>query len=74
MIKTGRLVVAHEATKTGGAGAEIAQSAQEGAFDFLEAPILRVAAEDQPAPMGTLQDYVFPNKEKVIAAVREVMA
>ena len=74
VIKTGRLVVAHEATKTGGAGAEIAQSAQEGAFDFLEAPILRVAAEDQPAPMGTLQDYVFPNKEKVIAAVREVMA
>jgi acetoin:2,6-dichlorophenolindophenol oxidoreductase subunit beta len=74
VIKTGRLVVAHEATKTGGAGAEIAQSAQEGAFDFLEAPILRVAAADQPAPMGTLQDFVFPNKDNVIAAVREVMA
>ncbi len=74
VIKTGRLIVAHEAAKTAGAGAEIAQVAQEGAFDYLEAPILRVTGDDQPAPVGTLQDLVFPNKEKVIAAVRSVMA
>jgi pyruvate dehydrogenase E1 component beta subunit len=73
VIKTGRLIVAHEAMKTAGAGAEIAQSAQEGAFDFLEAPILRVAADDQPAPTGVLQDLVFPTKEKVIAAIRQVL-
>lgn len=74
VIKTGRLIVAHEAARTAGAGAEIAQTAQEGAFDYLEAPILRVTGDDQPAPVGTLQDLVFPNKEKIIAAVRTVMA
>lgn len=74
VCKTGRLIVAHEAVKTAGAGAEIAQSALEGAFDYLEAPIIRVAAADQPIPTGSLQDLVFPNKEKVVAAIREVMA
>ena len=71
--KTGRLVVAHEAVKTGGAGAEIAQSAMEGAFDYLQAPILRVASKDLPIPTGKLQDLVFPTKDDVVKAVREVM-
>ena len=71
--KTGRLVVAHEAVKTGGAGAEIAQSALEGAFDYLQAPIQRVAAKDLPIPTGTLQDIVFPNSGDVEKAVRTVM-
>lgn len=74
VAKTGRLVVAHEAAKTGGAGAEIAQTALEGAFDYLEAPILRVAGADQPIPVGSLQDLVFPDKAGVLAAIREVMA
>lgn len=74
VIKTGRLIVAHEAHKTGGAGAEIAQSALEGAFDFMEAPVIRVAAADQPIPVGKLQDAVFPTKEDVIKAIREVTA
>lgn len=74
VCKTGRLIVAHEAVKTGGAGAEIAQSALEGAFDYLETPIVRVAGADQPIPVGGLQDMVFPDKGKVIAAIREVMA
>ena len=72
--KTGRLIVAHEAVKTAGAGAEIAQAALEGAFDFMEAPVVRVAGADQPIPVGSLQDYVFPHKEQVIAAIREVTA
>jgi pyruvate/2-oxoglutarate/acetoin dehydrogenase E1 component len=71
--KTGRLVVAHEAVKTGGAGAEIAQTAMEGAFDYLQAPIVRVAAKDLPIPTGTLQDLVFPNAADVEIAVRQVM-
>ena len=72
--KTGRLVVAHEAVKTAGAGAEIAQSAMEGAFDFLQAPIQRVAARDLPIPTGKLQDLVFPNAADVENAVRTTMA
>lgn len=71
--KTGRLVVAHEAVKTGGAGAEIAQSAMEGAFDYLQAPIQRVASRDLPIPTGKLQDVVFPNATDVENAVRSVM-
>ena len=71
--RTGRLVVAHEAVKTGGAGAEIAQSAVEGAFDYLQAPIARVASEDLPIPTGTLQDAVYPHSADVEQAVRKVM-
>lgn len=72
--KTGRLVVAHEGVKTAGVGAEIAQTAIEGAFDYLQAPIKRVTSDDQPIPTGTLQDLVFPNVDKVMAACREAMA
>jgi pyruvate/2-oxoglutarate/acetoin dehydrogenase E1 component len=71
--KTGRLVVAHEASKTGGAGAEIASSAMEGAFDYLEAPIQRVAAMDLPIPTGNLEEVVFPSAADVEAAVRATM-
>ncbi len=71
--KTGRLVVAHEAVKTAGAGAEIAQTAMEGAFDYLQAPILRVASKDLPIPTGKLQDLVYPNSADVETAVRKVM-
>lgn len=71
--KTGRAVVAHEAVKTGGAGAEIAQSIVEGAFDYLQAPIVRVASADLPIPTGKLQDVVFPDSAGVEAAVRKVM-
>jgi pyruvate dehydrogenase E1 component beta subunit len=73
VAKTGRLIVAHEAVKTGGAGAEIAQTALEGAFDYLLAPIQRVAAKDLPIPTGKLQDVVFPGSADVEAAVRKVM-
>lgn len=73
VIKTGRLVVAHEAVKTGGAGAEIAQTAVEGAFDYLQAPIERVASKDLPIPTGKLQDVVYPNVSDVEAAIRKVM-
>jgi pyruvate dehydrogenase E1 component beta subunit len=71
--RTGRLVVAHEAVKTCGAGAEIAQSVVEGAFDYLQAPIMRVASKDLPIPTGTLQDAVYPHASDVERAVRQVM-
>ena len=71
--KTGRLVVVHEAVKTCGAGAEIAQIALEGAFDYLQAPIQRVASRDLPIPTGLLQDEVFPHAADVEKAVRSIM-
>lgn len=71
--KTGRAVVTHEAVKTAGAGAEIAQSIVEGAFDYLQAPIVRVTSADLPIPTGKLQDVVFPDSAGVEAAVRKVM-
>jgi pyruvate dehydrogenase E1 component beta subunit len=67
------LVVVHEGHKTAGVGAEIAQTAVEGAFDYLQAAIRRVASEDQPIPTGTLQDIVFPNTNKIMTACREAM-
>jgi acetoin:2,6-dichlorophenolindophenol oxidoreductase subunit beta len=70
--KTGKLIIAHEAVRTGGAGAEIAQSAVEGAFDYLEAPIVRVTSKDLPIPVGVLQDEVFPSTEDVERAIRKV--
>lgn len=71
--RTGRLVVAHEGVRTGGVGAEIAQTAIEGAFDFLQAPIIRVTSENLPIPPGTLQDLVFPGSDDVEAAIKKVM-
>lgn len=71
--KSGRLVIAHEAVKTCGVAAEIAQTAMEGAFDYLQAPITRVTSLDNPIPTGKLQDLVFPNANDVERAIREVM-
>lgn len=71
--KTGHAVIAHEAVKTAGVGAEIGQTIMEGAFDYLEAPVARVASHDLPIPTGTLQDLVFPDTDDVIQAVRGVM-
>ena len=72
--KTGKLVIVHEGVKTCGVGAEIAQTVIEGAFDYLQAAIVRVTSEDLPIPPGTLQDLVFPNIDKVLAACRRVAA
>ena len=72
--KTGRLMVAHEACKTGGFGAEIAAIVSEKAFDHLDAPIKRVAAFDSPIPFNPrLEDYVVPNEHDIWAAALELM-
>ena len=72
--KTGRLMIAHEACKTGGFGAEIAAIVSEKAFDHLDAPIKRVAAFDSPIPFNPrLEDYVVPNEQDIWAAALELM-
>jgi pyruvate/2-oxoglutarate/acetoin dehydrogenase E1 component len=68
--KTHRVVVAHEAHKTCGLGAEIATRIMEHAFDQLDAPIERVAALDVPIPYSQpLEERVLPGAGDIIAAV-----
>ena len=72
--KTSRVMIVHEACKTGGFGAEIAAMVAENGFDYLDAPIKRVAALDSPIPFNPrLEDYVLPNEDDIIAAARELM-
>lgn len=72
--KTGRLVVAHQANKTCGVGAEIAALVQERAFDHLDAPIKRVATPDVIIPVNrNLERTVFPQEEQVVEAVKSIL-
>jgi pyruvate dehydrogenase E1 component beta subunit len=67
--KTGRLVVAHQAHKTGGVGAEIAQQVTERAFDSLDGPVVRVAGADVPVPASApLEQAVFPHAAEIVQA------
>ncbi|WP_066636296.1 alpha-ketoacid dehydrogenase subunit beta [Desulfolucanica intricata] len=72
--KTGRLVVLHEATRTGGFGGEIAALVAEEAFGTLKAPIKRVAAPDIPVPFSPpLEQFYIPNEEQLIQAVKSII-
>jgi 2-oxoisovalerate dehydrogenase E1 component beta subunit len=71
--RTGRCVVAHEATLTSGFGAELAALVQYHAFDHLEAPIVRVAGFDTPYPHAQEQAY-FPGPSRVRQALEQVMS
>lgn len=69
--KTNRVLVAHEDTRTGGVAGEIIARINELAFEWLDAPIRRVAAHDVPLPYApTLEDYVLPQAEDLVAACR----
>jgi pyruvate/2-oxoglutarate/acetoin dehydrogenase E1 component len=70
--KTSKLVVAHEAVKAFGIGAEIAAMVCEEMIDCLDAPILRVGAPFVPVPFN-LEKFYLPNSEDVIKAVKKVM-
>ncbi len=69
--KTGRLVIAHEATEFGGIGAEIAAQVQREAFDYLDAPIERVGALFAPIPYAeSLESLMLPTPARIAEAVR----
>ena len=73
--KTNRVVIAHEACKTGGFAGEIAMQIVEKAFDYLDAPIMRVGAVDVPIPKSpVLEQYVIPTKENILEAVHEMLS
>ena len=70
--KTSRLVIAHEAVKAFGIGAEIAAMVSEEMIDVLDAPVVRVGAPFSPVPFSQEGDYL-PNASDVVRAVEKVM-
>jgi len=75
VAKTNRVIILHEAPLTGGAGAEFAARIAEKAFDYLDAPIKRIAALDVPTPYSPpLEAFYLPNRDKVLRAARELLA
>ncbi|MCL4518049.1 MAG: alpha-ketoacid dehydrogenase subunit beta, partial [Thaumarchaeota archaeon] len=70
--KTGRVIVLHEAPKTGGYGAEISALIAEKAIEYLKGPILRVTGYDTPFPY-TLEEHYLPSAPKVIKAINKIM-
>jgi len=70
VLKTGRLIVSHEAPLTNGFGAEIAATIQERCFLYLESPILRVTGLDIPFPLALEKEYM-PDHLKIFEAIKE---
>jgi pyruvate dehydrogenase E1 component beta subunit len=71
--KTGRMVTVEEGWPQGGIGAELAARVMEQAFDYLDAPVLRVTGKDVPMPYAAnLEKLALPNVDEVIAAVNAV--
>jgi pyruvate/2-oxoglutarate/acetoin dehydrogenase E1 component len=73
--KTNRVLIVHEDTRTGGVAGEIAARINEHAFEWLDAPILRVTAADVPLPFAPpLEDYVLPQVADIVAVARKLAA
>ena len=71
--KTGRVVIVHESHKRAGPGAEIAAVLAEEAIEYLDGPILRVAARNVPLPYSPeLENYVLPGTADILEAVRSL--
>ncbi|MCH6470967.1 alpha-ketoacid dehydrogenase subunit beta [Sinomonas terrae] len=71
--KTGRLVIAHEASQTAGLGAEIAASITERCFYFLEHAPVRVTGFDVPYPHSKLEFYHLPDLDRILDGVDRAM-
>jgi 2-oxoisovalerate dehydrogenase E1 component beta subunit len=73
--KTNRVLIVHEDTRTGGVAGEITARINENAFEWLDAPILRVTAADVPLPYSPpLEDYVLPQASDIVLALRRLAA
>ena len=74
LAKTNRIVIVHEAIGCTGYGAEIAAIVAEEAFDYLDAPIVRVAAPFTHTPFSPpLEQEYVPNEAKIIRAIKSLM-
>ncbi|HEY2897054.1 MAG TPA: alpha-ketoacid dehydrogenase subunit beta [Gemmatimonadaceae bacterium] len=71
--KTNRVLIVHEDTRTGGVAGEITARINEHAFEWLDAPILRVTAADVPLPFAPpLEDYVLPQVADIVSVARRL--
>lgn len=69
--RTSRVLIVHEDTRTGGIAGEISMRINEKAFEWLDAPILRVTSLDSPVPYSPpLEDYFLPQTADILAACR----
>ncbi|MFB8190509.1 alpha-ketoacid dehydrogenase subunit beta [Microbacterium sp. NPDC055988] len=71
--KTGRVVVAHEASREAGVAAEVIASITERCFEYLESAPLRVTGHDVPYPPAKLEKYHLPDLDRLLDAVDRVM-
>src|SRR3954469_18805413 len=73
--KTSRVMVLHEASRTGGIGGEISAIISQDAFEWLDAPVVRLASLDTPVPYSPpFEDYYLPQVKDVVAAARKLAA
>lgn len=73
--KTHRALIVHEDTRTGGVAGEITARLNERAFEWLDAPVMRVTAADVPLPYSPpLEDYVLPQTADIVNAARVLAA
>lgn len=72
--KTSRALLLYEARRTGGIGGELAAIIAEDAFEYLDAPVMRVASADTPVPYSPPLEAAFlPNADKVVAAAQKLI-
>ena len=73
--KTNRAIVLHESSITGGIGGEVAAIIAEEAFEWLDAPVIRIASIDSPVPFAPqMEDYYLPSLDEVVQACRKLVA
>jgi pyruvate/2-oxoglutarate/acetoin dehydrogenase E1 component len=73
--KTNRAILLHEDVRTGGLAGEIAAVINEEAFDYLDAPIVRITSKDTPVPFSPpLEDWYLPNVGDVVREAKRLAA
>jgi len=72
--KTNRVIVLHEDVRTGGIAGEVSAIINEEAFDWLDAPIVRITAQDTPVPFSPpLEEWFLPKASDVVREARRLM-
>ncbi|MGH9001383.1 MAG: transketolase C-terminal domain-containing protein, partial [Acidimicrobiia bacterium] len=72
--RTGRVLIVHEAPRTGGFGAEVAATVAEAAFTHLDAPVARLGALDTPVPFSRPLEALHSPQPRLLAELRRLLA
>lgn len=71
--KTGKVIILHEDTFTGGIGGELSALITENCFEYLDAPVIRCASLDSPIPMGNELEWDFLPKSRFVKQLKQVL-